>query len=68
MTFAVIGLVIALIYPTLVRASGAQAGRGAYGLAGLLAIGVVATIGYMFVPSHVVSASSVPAIVPVAPG
>lgn len=68
LTFAVIGLVIALIYPTLVRASGAQAGRGAYGLAGLLAIGVVATIGYMFVPSHVVSASSVPAIVPVAPG
>ncbi|KPX86284.1 glucose/quinate/shikimate family membrane-bound PQQ-dependent dehydrogenase [Pseudomonas meliae] len=68
LTFAVIGLVIALIYPTLVRASGAQAGRGAYGLAGMLAIGVVATIGYMFVPSHVVSASSVPPIVPVAPG
>ncbi|KPB14451.1 Quinate/shikimate dehydrogenase [Pyrroloquinoline-quinone] [Pseudomonas savastanoi] len=68
LTFAVIGLVIALIYPALVRASGAQAGRGAYGLTGMLAIGVVATIGYMFVPSHVVSASSVPPIVPVAPG
>ncbi|KPY56883.1 Glucose dehydrogenase [Pseudomonas syringae pv. spinaceae] len=68
LTFAVIGLVVALIYPTLIRASGAQAGRGAYGLAGVLAIGVVATMGYMFVPSHVVSASSVPAVVPVAPG
>ena len=32
LTFAVIGLVVALIYPTLVRASGAHAGRGAYGL------------------------------------
>ncbi|WP_163030523.1 PQQ-binding-like beta-propeller repeat protein, partial [Pseudomonas viridiflava] len=68
LTFAVIGLVVALMYPTLVRASGVQARRGAYGLAGVLAIGVVATIGYMFVPTHVVSASSVPDVVPVAPG
>ncbi|SFQ53026.1 quinate dehydrogenase (quinone) [Pseudomonas sp. NFPP07] len=67
LTFAVIGLVVALIYPTLVRASGATAGRGAYGLAGVLGIGVVATLAYMFVPTHVVKASSEPAIKPVAP-
>ncbi|WP_047337967.1 glucose/quinate/shikimate family membrane-bound PQQ-dependent dehydrogenase [Pseudomonas protegens] len=68
LTFAVIGLVVALIYPTLVRASGAHAGRGAYGLAGLLGIGVLATLAYMFVPTHVVKADKVPAIQPVAPG
>ncbi|MCU1768260.1 glucose/quinate/shikimate family membrane-bound PQQ-dependent dehydrogenase [Pseudomonas protegens] len=68
LTFAVIGLVVALIYPTLVHASGAHAGRGAYGLAGLLGIGVVATLAYMFVPTHVVKADKVPAVQPVAPG
>lgn len=68
LTFAVIGLVVALIYPTLVRASGARPGRGAYGLAGLLGVGVVATLAYMFVPTHVVKADKVPAIQPVAPG
>ncbi|MDQ0126831.1 quinate dehydrogenase (quinone) [Pseudomonas lini] len=68
LTFAVIGLVVALIYPTLVRASGAAAGRGAYGLAGILGVGVVATLAYMFVPSHVVKASSEPAVTPVAAG
>ena len=68
LTFAVIGFVVALIYPTLVRASGAHAGRGAYGLAGLLGIGVVATLAYMFVPTHVVKADKVPAVQPVAPG
>ncbi|AGL87348.1 glucose/quinate/shikimate family membrane-bound PQQ-dependent dehydrogenase [Pseudomonas protegens] len=68
LTFAVIGLVVALIYPTLVRASGAHAGRGAYGLAGLLGFGVVATLAYMFVPTHVVKADKVPAVQPVAPG
>nr|BFD44794.1 glucose/quinate/shikimate family membrane-bound PQQ-dependent dehydrogenase [Pseudomonas sp. FFPRI_1] len=68
LTFAVIGLVVALAYPTLVRASGARAGRGAYAVAGLLGVGVVATFGYMFVPTHVVSADQVPAIQPVAPG
>ncbi|MCP1498311.1 quinate dehydrogenase (quinone) [Pseudomonas migulae] len=68
LTFAVIGLVVALIYPTLVRASGATAGRGAYGLAGILGVGVVATMAYMFVPTHVVKASAEPAVTPVAPG
>jgi quinate dehydrogenase (quinone) len=68
LTFAVIGLVVALIYPTLVRASGASAGRAAYGLAGILGVGVVATLAYMFVPTHVVKASSEPAVTPVAAG
>jgi quinate dehydrogenase (quinone) len=68
LTFAVIGLVVALIYPTLVRASGATGGRGAYGLAGILGVGVVATMAYMFVPTHVVKASVEPAVTPVTPG
>jgi quinate dehydrogenase (quinone) len=68
LTFAVIGLVVALIYPTLVRASGASGGRGAYGLAGVLGIGVVATLAYMFVPTHVVKNDTVPAVTPVTPG
>ncbi|MGF7114658.1 quinate dehydrogenase (quinone) [Pseudomonas laurylsulfatiphila] len=68
LTFAVIGLVVALIYPTLVRASGATGGRGAYGLAGILGVGVVATMAYMFVPTHVVKNTTVPAVTPVTPG
>jgi quinate dehydrogenase (quinone) len=68
LTFAVIGLVVALIYPTLVRASGATGGRGAYGLAGILGVGVVATMAYMFVPAHVVKATVEPAVTPVTPG
>ncbi|MFJ2689023.1 glucose/quinate/shikimate family membrane-bound PQQ-dependent dehydrogenase [Pseudomonas sp. NPDC087336] len=68
LTFAVIGLVVALIYPTLVRASGASGGRGAYGLAGILGVGVVATMAYMFVPTHVVKAAVEPAVTPVVPG
>jgi quinate dehydrogenase (quinone) len=68
LTFAVIGLVVALIYPTLVRAAGATGGRGAYGLAGILGVGVVATMAYMFVPTHVVKNTTVPAVTPVTPG
>jgi quinate dehydrogenase (quinone) len=68
LTFAVIGLVVALIYPTLVRTCGVSAGRGAYGLAGFLGLGIVATLAYMFVPTHVVKASIEPAVTPVAPG
>ncbi|MGH8373668.1 MAG: PQQ-binding-like beta-propeller repeat protein, partial [Pseudomonas sp.] len=68
LTFSVIGLVVALIYPTLVRASGATGGRGAYGLAGILGAGVVATMAYMFVPTHVVKATTEPAVTPVTPG
>lgn len=68
LTFAVIGLVIALVFPSLQRADGRAAGRGAFAVAGVLAVGVVATLGYMFVPTHVVTASSEPAVQPVKPG
>jgi quinate dehydrogenase (quinone) len=68
LTFAVIGVVVALIYPTLLRSSGATAGRGAYGLAGILGIGVVATMAYMFVPTHVVKSAVEPTVTPVRPG
>lgn len=68
LAFAVIGLVVALVYPSLMRASGARPGRAAHGLAGLLGVGVVATLAYMFVPTHMVKADKVPAIQPVAPG
>ncbi|WP_085586298.1 MULTISPECIES: glucose/quinate/shikimate family membrane-bound PQQ-dependent dehydrogenase [unclassified Pseudomonas] len=68
LTFAVIGFVVALVYPTLARVSGAKAGRGAHGLAGVLGVGIVAALAYMFVPTHVVEASSVPAVTPVTPG
>ncbi|MBV6288858.1 glucose/quinate/shikimate family membrane-bound PQQ-dependent dehydrogenase [Pseudomonas aegrilactucae] len=68
LTFAVIGLVIALVFPSLQRAAGQPAGRGAFGVAAVLAVGVAATLGYMFVPTHVVTASSVPAVQPVKPG
>src|SRR5690606_5468698 len=68
LTFAIIGLVVALIYPMLVRASGAQSGRGAYGIAAVLAVGVVATLAYMFVPTHVISAQTEASVPPVTPG
>lgn len=68
LTFAVIGLVIALVFPSLQRADGRAAGRGAFAVAGVLAVGVVATLGYMFVPTHVVTASSEPAVQPVKSG
>jgi quinate dehydrogenase (quinone) len=69
LTFAVIGLVVALIHPMLQRASGRVAGRGAYGIAAVMAVGVAATVAYMFVPTHVVTSTvSAPAVTPVAPG
>ncbi|MFJ4193181.1 glucose/quinate/shikimate family membrane-bound PQQ-dependent dehydrogenase [Pseudomonas sp. NPDC089534] len=68
LTFAVIGFVVALVYPTLARVSGTKVGRGTYGLAGVLGVGIAASLAYMFVPTHVVEASSVPAVTPVVPG
>ena len=68
LTFSVIGLVVALIYPSLLQASGRSRSRGAYGIACLLGLGVAATLGYMFVPTHIVTAQSTPPVVPVAPG
>ncbi|QXI25677.1 glucose/quinate/shikimate family membrane-bound PQQ-dependent dehydrogenase [Pseudomonas vanderleydeniana] len=66
--FSAIGLVVALVYPTLMRASGRTAGRGAYGLAGVLAIALVWAVGNMFVAHPTVAASgNGPALTPVDP-
>lgn len=62
----VLALIVALIYPHLMRASGQVAGRGAYGLAAVLALILVIAAGNMFVahPS-VVSADAGPGLTPV---
>ncbi|WP_397458734.1 glucose/quinate/shikimate family membrane-bound PQQ-dependent dehydrogenase [Pseudomonas asplenii] len=66
--FSVIGLVVALVYPSLVRASGRSAGRGAYGLAGVLALALVWAVGNMFVAHPSVPATgNGPALTPVDP-
>lgn len=52
---AVLSLVVALVYPTLRKHNGLRAGRGGYGLAGLLAIGIVAGGYGMFIPHDSVS-------------
>ncbi|MDP9901502.1 membrane-bound PQQ-dependent dehydrogenase, glucose/quinate/shikimate family [Variovorax ginsengisoli] len=65
---AVLGLLIALAYPTLARASGRTAGRGAHALAALLAVALIATGGYAFVPTPVIAAQgTAPTPVPVTP-
>lgn len=47
--FGAIGMVVALVYPLLVRANGGSTGRGAYGIAGVLAVVLVIAAGNMFV-------------------
>ncbi|MDH0288182.1 glucose/quinate/shikimate family membrane-bound PQQ-dependent dehydrogenase [Pseudomonas sp. GD04087] len=47
--FSAIGVVVALVYPMLSRSAGGNAGRGAYGIAGVLAVLVVIAAGNMFV-------------------
>ncbi|QRY77852.1 glucose/quinate/shikimate family membrane-bound PQQ-dependent dehydrogenase [Pseudomonas sp. PDNC002] len=47
--FSAIGVVVALVYPLLARSAGHNAGRGAYGIAGVLAVLVVIAAGNMFV-------------------
>ncbi|MBA1272526.1 glucose/quinate/shikimate family membrane-bound PQQ-dependent dehydrogenase [Stutzerimonas azotifigens] len=47
---AVLSLVVALVYPTLRRINGFNAGRGGYALSALLAIGIVAGGWGMFIP------------------
>lgn len=66
--FAVLGLLVALAYPALVRRGGGSAGRGAHALAALLAVALLATGGYAFVPTPVIAAQEpAPAVVPVNP-
>lgn len=47
--FSAIGVVVALVYPLLARSAGRNAGRGAYGIAAVLAVLVAIAAGNMFV-------------------
>lgn len=67
MMFAVIGAVVALAYPALVRARGGVAGKGGYALAGLLAVACTASFAWMFKPQPLVAAATAPAVTPVTP-
>lgn len=63
--FAVIGLVVALVYPLLVG----RPARGAYGVAAVLAVGVAVAAGNMFVAHPSVAPTGKgPGITPVAAG
>ncbi|TLP71562.1 glucose/quinate/shikimate family membrane-bound PQQ-dependent dehydrogenase [Pseudomonas nitroreducens] len=66
--FSAIGVVVALVYPLLARSAGREAGRGAYGIAGVLAVLVVIAAGNMFVahPS-VAPTGNGPGLTPVDP-
>ncbi|OLU24743.1 membrane-bound PQQ-dependent dehydrogenase, glucose/quinate/shikimate family [Pseudomonas sp. PA15(2017)] len=67
-TFGVIALVVALIYPALKKAAGDNGGRGAYALAAVLAVSLVAGFGATFVPHPTVAATGDgPAVQPVDP-
>ena len=66
--FGVLSLLVALIYPTLKRAAGGSGGRGAYALAAVLAVAVVAGFGATFVPhATVAAAGNGPGLTPVDP-
>jgi len=66
---AVLALLVALAWPLLRRSRGATAGRGAYGVAAVLLVGLLATAVSAFQPHPVVSAAGdVPPVVPVAKG
>jgi quinate dehydrogenase (quinone) len=64
-----LGMLVALVYPSLKTATtGVVSGRGAYGVAGVLLIALLATAIYAFLPHPVVAATNTPAITPVARG
>ncbi|MGC4007839.1 MAG: glucose/quinate/shikimate family membrane-bound PQQ-dependent dehydrogenase [Pseudomonas sp.] len=66
--FSAIGVAVALVYPLLARSAGREAGRGAYGIAGVLAVLVAIAAGNMFVahPS-VAPTGNGPGLTPVDP-
>ncbi|SDI59713.1 quinate dehydrogenase (quinone) [Pseudomonas flavescens] len=67
-TFGVIALVVALIYPTLKKAAGNCGGRGAYALAAVLAVALIASFSGTFLAHPSVAASGDgPAVKPVDP-
>lgn len=66
--FCVLGVLVALAYPSLVRVPAARVLRGARVVAALLAVALVVVGGYAFVPAAVVVAQGpAPAVVPVKP-
>jgi quinate dehydrogenase (quinone) len=66
---AVLALLVALAWPALRRGRGQPAGRGAYGVAAVLLIGLLGTAFAAFQPRPVVAATGArPAVVPVAKG
>ncbi|KAF1021534.1 MAG: Quinate/shikimate dehydrogenase (quinone) [Paracidovorax wautersii] len=66
--FGGLGLLVALVYPTLKKAAGTPGGRGAYVLAGVLAVALVAGFGATFVPHPSVAATgNGPGLTPVDP-
>ncbi|HCP29939.1 MAG TPA: membrane-bound PQQ-dependent dehydrogenase, glucose/quinate/shikimate family, partial [Pseudomonas sp.] len=66
--FAVIGTVVALVYPLLKRANGTGTGRGAYAVAGVMAVAVVVAAGNMFVAHPSVAPTGIgPGLTAVAP-
>ncbi len=66
--FAVIGTVVALVYPLLKRANGTGTGRGAYAVAGVMAVAVVVAAGNMFVAHPSVAPTGIgPGVTAVAP-
>lgn len=69
LVLAGVGVLVALTYPLLQRARGSRAmSRGAFAVAGVLALGCVATVAGMFVPHPTVPGTGSPlALTPVAP-
>ncbi len=66
--FSAIGVVVALVYPLLARSAGRAAGRGAYGVAGVLAVLVAIAAGNMLVAHPSVAPSGKgPGLTPVDP-
>ncbi len=66
--FAAIGLVVALVYPVLVRAKGGKTGPGAYRVAAVLAVALAVAAGNMFVAHPSVAPTGKgPGLTPVEP-
>jgi quinate dehydrogenase (quinone) len=66
--FSAVGLAVTLVYPLLKRANGGIPGRGAYGIAAVLAIALAVAAGNMFVAHPTVAATGTgPGLTPVEP-
>lgn len=66
--FSAIGMVVALIYPTLRRADGSPAGQTSYGLAGVMAVALLIAAANMFIAHPSVAPTGAgPAVTPVDP-